>query len=389
MLDVQYETSPLIGLGSARVRKSPFFEATRRWGAKAYTVYNHMYMPLWYESPEADFWHLVETVTLWDVGVERQVEIIGPDAARFVQLLTARDLSTMQVGQCKYALLCTDDGGVVNDPIILKLRENKFWISAADADVRLWALGILHSGRFDITIKEPDVSPLQLQGPRSLEVMRDLFGGWVDDLKYFWFRKTELDDIPLLVSRTGWSSERGYEIFLRDAEHGDRLWERIMEAGKPYGIAPAAPSTIRRIEGGMLSYGADMDLSTNALELGLDRIVDLDIEAEFMGKAALHRIRADGPKRKLVGLELGGLPLTAPNEEPWRAYVDGDPAGTLTSAVYSPRLEKNIALALLNVEFVETGTALVVRAPDGDRPGTVVPVPFYDAKKGLATGKVA
>ncbi len=389
MLDVQYETSPLIGLGSARVRKSPFFETTRRWGAKAYTVYNHMYMPLWYESPEADFWHLVEAVTLWDVGVERQVEIIGPDAARFVQLLTARDLSAMQVGQCKYALLCSDDGGVVNDPIILKLRENKFWISAADADVRLWALGILHSGRFDITIKEPDVSPLQLQGPRSLEVMRDLFGGWVDDLKYFWFRKTELDGIPLLVSRTGWSGERGYELFLRDAEHGDRLWERIMEAGKPYGIAPAAPSTIRRIEGGMLSYGADMDLSVNALELGLDRVVDLDIEADYIGKAALHRIREEGPKRRLVGLELSGLPLKSPNEEPWRAFADGEPAGTMTSAVYSPRLEKTIALALLNVEIADGRAPLIVRSPDGDRPATVAPIPFYDAKKSLATGKVA
>ena len=377
--------SKAVGI-SARVRTSPFFEATQRWGCKGYTTYNHMYLPLYYEGLEADFWRLVEHVTLWDVAVERQVEITGPDAARFTQMLTPRNLSTCAVGQCKYAPITDENGGLINDPVLLRLGENHFWLSLADSDVLLWAKGLAAGTGMNVNVGEPDVSPLQVQGPKSTDVMRDLFGPWIDELKYFWFRETDLDGIPLVVSRTGWSSERGYEIFLRDGARGDELWETVMAAGRPYEIGPGAPNQIRRIEGGLISYGADATLSENPFELGLDRLVDLDQEADFIGKAALKRIKAAGVDRRLVGVEIAGARLAISNERFW-PLVGHDPARfKITSAVYSPRLEKNIAMALVPVDLTAEGTALQFSAPFGTLDATVVPMPFYDPKKSLAKG---
>jgi len=375
------ELAPRIGFGS-RVRKSPFFEATLRWGCKAYSIYNHMYMPLYYESPVADYWKLIETVTLWDVAVERQLEITGPDAARFLQYMTPRNLSTMAVGQCKYVVICDQHGGVINDPVLLKLGANQFWLSMADSDLLLWAKGLQANSGFNVALSEPDVSPLQVQGPASVQAMTDLFGDWIGDLKYYRFAETVFDGMPLVVSRTGWSSERGYEIFLRDSVYGDKLWELIMAAGQRHGIAPGAPSTIRRIEGGLLSYGADMDLSVNPYELGLARLIDLDMPADFVGKGALRRIAAEGPLRKLVGMELAGEPLSGPNEEPW-SLLDGEGgmAGKLTSAVYSPRLDRNIALALVRRDLATDGRQLEVARPRAPMMGTVVPFPFHDPQK--------
>ena len=365
-----------------RIRKSPFYDATLRYGCKAYSTYNHMYLPVFYESPEADYRRLIEAVTLWDVGVERQVEITGPDAARFTQFLTPRNLSTCAVGQCKYVLLTTERGGIVNDPVLLRLAEDRFWLSLADSDVLLWARALAHALGYDVEVGEPDVSPLQIQGPRSFEVMRDLFGGWIEELRYFWFRETELDGIPLVISRTGWSAERGYEVFLRDGRHGDRLWDVIMEAGKPYGIGPGAPSTIRRIEGGLLSYGSDIDLDTNPYEIGLGRLVDLDQEADFLGKAALAEIARDGVARRLVGLDIEGPRLPA-NEEPWAVAADGRTVGKATSAAHSPRLGKNIALAMLATEVSAPGNGVEVSTPLGPKAAKVVELPFFDPKKRL------
>ncbi len=380
--------SSLIGFGP-RVRQSPFFAATLRWGAKAFSTYNHMYMPLYYDSPVADYWKLVEAVTLWDVGVERQVEIAGPDAARFTQYLTPRDLSKTQPGQCKYVLLCDEAGGIVNDPVLLKLAEDRFWLSLADSDVLLWAKGLALAGGWNVEVREPDVSPLQVQGPKSPQVMIDLFGDWIEELRYFYFRETELDGIPVVVSRTGWSSERGYEIFLRDGSRGDELWERIMAAGAPHGIAPGAPSTIRRIEGAMLSYGSDMDLSVNPYELGLGRLVNLDAPIDFVGKAALARIATEGATRRFCGLEIEGAPLHSGNREHWACSRAGVACGTLTSAIYSPRLEINMGLALLSTDATELGSEILIESPDGPLSAKVVPLPFYDPKKSLATGSPA
>ena len=373
---------PHIAFGT-RVRTSPFFDSTRRYGCKCYSVYNHMFMPVYYDSPVADFWKLVNDVTLWDVAVERQVEITGPDAARFVQRLTPRNLSACAVGQCKYVLITAADGGIVNDPVLLRLGENHFWLSLADSDVLLWARGAALNAGLDVTIAEPDVSPLQIQGPKSTEVVEALFGDWVRELKYYRFREAELDGIPVVLSRTGWSTERGYEVFLRDGRHGDRLWEMIMAAGKPFGIAPGAPSTIRRIEGGLLSYGADMTLDNNPFEIGLERLVDLDQAADFIGKDALRRIKAEGVGQRLVGLEIAGPPLAAPNQAPWPVRAGGEAVGRVTSAVHSPRLEKNLALAYLRVGHDAIGTVLSVALPDGPAEATVAETPFYDPKKAL------
>ena len=371
------------GFGT-QIRKSPYFDATVRWGAQGFSVYNHMYIPRDFGDPERNFWTLVNDAILCDVAVERQVEITGPDAARFVQMLTPRDLSKMAVGQCKYILITNADGGILNDPILLRLAENHFWISLADSDILLWAQGVaVHSG-MDVTIAEPDVSPLQLQGPKSGVIMQDLFGPEIADLRYYWLREMDLDGIPLIVSRTGWSSELGYEIYLRDSAHGDALWERIMAAGMPHGLKPGHTSSIRRIEGGMLSYHADADIHTNPYELGLGRLVNLDMQADFIGKAALARIHAEGPKRQQIGLVLECAPLSGPNTRFWPITQNGAVIGKVTSAVYSPRLQKNIALAMVDSAAAILGAQVEVTTTSGVVAAHMVERPFYDPKKTIA-----
>ncbi len=371
------------GFGT-QIRKSPYFDATVRWGAQAFSVYNHMYIPRDFGDTEQNFWNLVDQAILCDVAVERQVEITGPDAAKFTQMLTCRDLSKMSVGQCKYILITNADGGIFNDPILLRLAENHFWISLADSDILLWAQGVaVHSG-LDVQIKEPDVSPLQLQGPNSGLIMQALFGDSIADLKYYWLRELELEGIPLVVSRTGWSSELGYELYLRDGSKGDQLWELIMAAGASHGLKPGHTSSIRRIEGGMLSYHADADSNTNPFELGLDRLVNLDMEAEFIGKAALRKIKQEGAMRKQVGLILDCAPLTGPNTTFWSIQQDGATIGKVTSAVYSPRLKQNIALAMVATDAAILGAEVEVSTKTGAVKATMVERPFYDPQKQIA-----
>ena len=371
------------GFGT-QIRKSPYFNATVRWGARAFSVYNHMYIPRDFGDPEQNFWNLVDQAILCDVAVERQVEITGPDAAKFTQMLTCRDLSKMAVGQCKYILITNADGGILNDPILLRLAENHFWISLADSDILLWAQGVaVHSG-LNVQITEPDVSPLQLQGPNSGLIMQELFGYSITDLKYYWLRELELEGIPLVVSRTGWSSELGYELYLRDGSKGDQLWESIMAAGASHGLKPGHTSSIRRIEGGMLSYHADADIDTNPFELGFDRLVNLDMDAEFIGKAALRKIKQEGPMRKQVGLVLDCAPLTGPNTTFWAIQQDGATIGKVTSAVYSPRLKQNIALAMVATDAAIMGAEVEVLTNTGAVKATMVERPFYDPKKQIA-----
>ncbi|MDC3368059.1 glycine cleavage system protein T [bacterium] len=371
------------GFGT-QIRKSPYFDATVRWGAQGFSVYNHMYIPRDFGDPEQNFWNLVDQAILCDVAVERQVEITGPDAAKFTQMLTCRDLSKMAVGQCKYILITNADGGILNDPILLRLAENHFWISLADSDILLWAQGVaVHSG-LNVQIKEPDVSPLQLQGPNSGLIMQELFGDSIADLKYYWLRELELEGIPLVVSRTGWSSELGYELYLRDGSKGDQLWELIMAAGASHGLKPGHTSSIRRIEGGMLSYHADADIDTNPFELGFDRLVNLDMDAEFIGKAALRKIKQEGPMRKQVGLVLDCAPLTGPNTTFWAIQQDGATIGKVTSAVYSPRLKQNIALAMVATNAAIMGAEVEVLTNSGAVKATMVERPFYDPKKQIA-----
>ena len=371
------------GFGT-QIRKSPFFEATVRWGAKSFSVYNHMYIPRDFGDPERNFWNLVNEAILCDVAVERQVQISGPDASKFVQMMSPRDLSSMKVGQCKYVILTNQKGGILNDPVLLKLDDDRYWFSLADSDVLFWAQGLAHHSGLDVDIVEPDVSPLQLQGPKSRIIMSELFDEDFSDLKYYWFKKTKLGDIDLIVSRTGWSSELGYELFLLNHKQGDELYERIMKKGKSLGLHPGHTSTIRRIEGAMLSYHADMDIHTNPFELGLDRLIELDKKFDFVGKEALQRIKKEGLSRLQVGLILEGAPLPQPNTRFWGLSHDGVNVGKVTSAVYSPRLKKNIALAMVSRSFTKIGTELTVDTFKGIRKCSVVKKPFYDPKKSLA-----
>ena len=372
------------GFGT-QIRKSPYFNSTVKWGATGFSVYNHMYIPRDFGSPEQNFWNLVNEAILCDVAVERQVEITGPDATKFIQLLTPRDLSKLAVGQCKYVLIVNNQGGILNDPVLLRLKENHYWLSLADSDILLWAQGVAVNSNLDVKISEPDVSPLQLQGPNSGKIMEALFGESINDLKYYWLRELDLDGIPLIVSRTGWSSELGYELYLRDGSKGDQLWEKIMSAGKPHGLKPGHTSSIRRIEGGMLSYHADADINTNPYELNLGRLINLDTDINFIGKDALQKINTDGIKRKQVGVILDCEPLISPNTTFWEIKKDNQQVGKITSAVYSPRLKQNIALAMVSINQSEIGTVLDVKMNDKIVKATIVEIPFYDPKKKLAS----
>ena len=369
-----------------QVRKSPYFDATVRWGAKGFSVYNHMYIPRDFGDPVQNFWNLVNDAILCDVAVERQVEITGPDAAQFVQLLTPRNLSECAVGQCKYVLITDENGGVLNDPVLLRLAENHFWLSLADSDILMWAKGVAVNSGLDVNLGEPDVSPLQLQGPRSGDIAKAIFGERIDGLKYYWLEEFELNGIPLIISRTGWSSELGYEIYLRDGSRGNELWDHIMEIGEPMGLVPGHTSTIRRIEGGMLSYQADMDYTVNPFELGLGRLVDLEMDADFIGKEALKKIKSEGVKRHQVGIEISCTPLKHPNTSYWPIMVGSEEVGYITSAVYSPRLDKNIALAMMDVNHSAIDTAAETTTPEGNFPIKVVQKPFYDPKKKITSG---
>ena len=366
----------------ARLRRSPYFDATLRHGCRGYTIYNHMFLPIKYADLDQEHERLLNDVTVWDVSVERQVEITGPDGLAFTNLLTPRDLTKCKIGQGKYVVITAEDGGIVNDPVLLRLGENHFWLALADSDVLLWAKGIAYRSGMDVTIREPDVSPMQIQGPKSREVVSALFGPAVLDLKYYYFLETELDGIPVVITRTGWSGEVGYEVYLRDGSRGDELWERVMEAGQPYNIAPTGPSDIRRIEAGILNYGIDISLDENPYEVGLDWLVDLEQEADFIGKDALAKIRANGVSRKLVGVEIAGDPLDL-NMTRWPVSIDGSEVGYITSAVYSPRLERNIGYAMVPIEHAEVATTLTATVPHGEVDITVVEKPFIDPKKDI------
>jgi aminomethyltransferase len=367
-----------------QIRKSPYTDVALRWGAVEFSVYNHMYIARDFGDRVQNFWNLVNEAILCDVAVERQVEITGPDAAKFTQYLNCRDLSNCEVGQCKYVLLTDQDGGIINDPILLKLGENHFWLSIADSDVLLWAKGLAANSGLDVKIDEPDVSPLQLQGPKSRDILRAAFGEAPAALKYYRFIEHDWDGVPLVISRTGWSSELGYEIYLRDGSRGEDLWEHLMKVGQPLGLQPGHTSGIRRIEAGMLSYQADMNLKNNPFELGMDRLVNLEMEADFIGKEALMRIRDEGVSQLCVGLEIEGKPFVGANEEYWPLTHDGQRIGTVTSGIHSPRLEKNIGLAMVQRKYADIGTQLVVNMVGESRNCEVVPKPFYDPNKSIA-----
>ncbi|GAA5156554.1 glycine cleavage T C-terminal barrel domain-containing protein [Pseudonocardia eucalypti] len=377
-----------------RLRKSPYFWKSREHGVASYSVYNHTYHPRHYGDPIGEYWSLLNGVTLWDVGVERQVEISGPDAFDFTNLLVPRDLTKCAVGQCKYVFITAPDGGIINDPVLLRVERNRFWLSLADSDVLLWALGVAHAGGWNVTVKEIDVSPVQIQGPKAKDLMVDLLGPTILDIGYYHLRHYRLDGLDVVVSRTGYTSEIGYEIYLYEAtKNAGQLWDVVWRVGQPHGLRPIGPSHIRRIEGGMLAYGCDITLDTNPLEVGYDYrwMVDLEQEADFIGKQALIEAKARGITRQLVGVRIDGPPLGSYVDgtmiEPFEVRTgDGTLVGSVTSACHSPRLEYNIGLAMVPIGLSELGTELVVATPTGSQRAVVVPKPFVDPGKEIPKG---
>jgi glycine cleavage system aminomethyltransferase T len=369
----------------ARNRRTPYYEATQRYSPKGFTVYNHMYFPIRFDTFEAEFDALLNAVTIWDVAVERCLEISGPDGSGFAQLLTPRDLSKCAVGQAKYVLICDSDGGIVNDPVLTRMDENTFWFALASSDALLFARGLRNAyPDLKVTIREADVAPLQVQGPRSKDLIRDLVGDSISDLKYYWWRRAEIRGIPVVVTRTGWTSEVGYELYLLDTSRGTELWEALMEVGAPYGVKPTGPSDIRRIEGGIFNWGADMTYENNPFEMGLERLVDFGLTDDAsISIAALRRIRDAGVRHRIAGVELDGDPFPALNNVKWPATAlgGGGLIGKVTSAIYSPRLERNIGYCWLPAAMARNGTQVRIETEWGTRTATVVAMPFVDPEK--------
>jgi aminomethyltransferase len=363
-------------------RKSPYFDATRRAGCSAYDIYNHMYLPGYYDDPVKEYWALLEHVTLWDVGVERVVEITGPDALRFTNLLTCRDLTRCAPGQGKYAPIIAPHGGIVNDPVLLRVHEDRFWLCLADSDAGLYARGIAWRSGMDVEIREPDVYPVQVQGKRAKDLIADLFDERVTGLRYYWCTEANLGDIPVVVSRTGWTGEVGYEIYLRDPDRGEDLWNLLMEVGRQYQIRPTAPVEARRVEAGIFNYGSDMTIENTPLEvMGMERLVE-EQDEDYIGKEELERQRGEGVRRKLVGIEMPGEAIESEFAEHRAALHQGARIGPVTEMVWSPRLETNIGYVWVPIELADPGIEIEVDAPGRGRvPARTAAVPFVDPRK--------
>ena len=370
-----YKTSTIIF--SPRVRKSPYFNSTMKYGAQAFSVYNHMYMPISFNGTVEDYKKLLNGVQLWDVAVERQVQIKGPDAETLSQFLTPRNIKKCSTGQAMYAPFLDFKGGFINDPVMLKIKKDCYWFSLADGDALLWVQGIAAGYKFDVDIVEPDVSPLQVQGPNSKELMTKVFGDWVNDLGFYRFTEVSHEGIPMVIARMGYSRELCYELFLQDQTKGDELWGILWQAGQDLNISAGTPNIILRLEAGILSYLADMDRTNNPYEVGLDWIVDLDQEDDFIGKKALLEISRKGPTKKLMGAEVQGDPITIFNDEHWPVLIDGKTVGSMHAMVYSPRLDKNICYTILDIEHANSGQEIIISSPEKEFVATTVDLPWF------------
>ena len=367
----------------ARNRRTPYYEATQKQGPTGFTVYNHMYFPIRFGTFEEEFDALLNHVTIWDVAVERCLEISGPDGLKFAQLLTPRNLAKCAVGQAKYVLICDSDGGIINDPVLTRMDENKFWFALASSDALLFARGLKNAyPDLDVVIREADVAPLQIQGPKSKDLMIDLLGEEIGKLKYYYWANAEIAGAPVVITRTGWTSEVGYEVYLTDTSKGTAVYEAIMKAGEPHGLRPTGPSDIRRIEGAIFNWGADMTYENNAFELGLDRLVDFDLDdPASISMAAYRRIQKEGVARRINGVVVEGEPFPALNNTKWPVSIGGRQVGQVTSAIYSPRLAANIGYAWLPVANSQEGQKVTVETEWGERDATVTPMPFVDPQK--------
>ncbi|WP_282610898.1 dimethylsulfoniopropionate demethylase [Pelagibius sp. Alg239-R121] len=365
---------------SRRIRRTPYTDRVEAHGVRGFSVVNHMLLPKAFQaSREEDYWHLREQVQIWDVSCQRQVEIRGRDAARLVQWMTPRDLRKAQRGQCLYVPLVDETGGMINDPVLLKLDEDHFWLSIADSDVMLWAKGLALGAGMDVTVDEPDVSPLAVQGPKAEDLLVKIFGEEIRDIKFFRYGWFDFQGTQQLIARSGYSKQGGFEIYLRDGTLGPALWDRVWDAGIEFGITPGCPNLIERIEGGLLSYGNEFTRENNPFECGLGVYCTLDGSIDFVGRAALQEVKQQGMQRLIRGVRFEGAPCPSCGK-PWPVTAggpDGPQIGQITSAAYSPRLECNVGLSMIERGYWEPGRAVTVHSSDGlVRPGEVSKLPF-------------
>ena len=353
---------------SRRLRATPFTSRVSKLCVSGFTVYNHMLLPTVFESLQEDYKHLKEYVQIWDVSVERQVQLLGEDAHKLACMISARDLTNAQTGRCYYAPICDQSGAIINDPIALRLADDKYWFSIADSDLLLWVQGIALGLDLNVEICEPDVSPLAIQGPMAEDLMVDVFGTEIRNIKFFHFKEFPFNGRMLNIARSGWSKQGGFEIYLNDSQLGPELWDTIWEKGEKYNIRPGCPNLIERIEAGLLSYGNDMNREDSPLEIGLEKYISLDSNVEFIGKKALLKQRKDGIKKRLLGIEIDGSempPLSMPEE----VFKDGKKIGMVTSAVFSPDYNGNIGFAMIEASNATAGTEVSVDSKAGIRKG--------------------
>ena len=364
---------------SCRIRSTPYTKCVEALGVSGYSVVNHTILPKGFKrSVEEDYWHLKEHVQIWDVACQRQVELYGPDAAHLAQLMTPRDLSQAQTGQCLYAPMIDEQAGLLNDPVILKLAADHFWFSIADSDVLLWAKGLAVGLNFDVRIDEPDVSPLAVQGPKADDVMAVVFGSEVRDIGFFRFVKINFNGHPLIIARSGYSKQGGFEIYLDDSELGENLWNTLWQAGENFNISAGSPNLIERVEAGLLSYGNEFNRENNPLECGFEKYCTFDGSIDFIGSSALQQIHRQGPKRQIRGLRFDGDPCPA-CRTPWPVRVDDKKAGQITTAIWSPRFKANVALGMIDKDFWQIGQTVVVEDQDGlHRRGTLTDLPMTE-----------
>ena len=360
---------------SRRVRQTPFTERVETSALSGYTVYNHMLLPATFTSLEDDYAHLKEFVQIWDVAAERQVEIKGPDAHKLAMMMSARDLRLAVPGKCYYAPLTDANGGMLNDPIALCLAPDRFWFSIADSDVLYWALGLAEGLGLDVEVSEPDVSPLAIQGPLADQLMAAVFGDEVCQLKFFNFGYFDWRGHSLLIARSGWSKQGGFEIYLHDTALGLQLWDDIWQAGEPFSLRAGCPNLIERIEGGLLSYGNDMTRADTPLECGLDRYCSLDSDVEFIGKSALLQQRDRGITRSLAGLRIEGEPIR-PVADTTPCRLDDKSCGYVTSAVFSPDFDSNLAIAMLSEQISRDGQEIEAYLDGQWRKAVCTTLPF-------------
>jgi aminomethyltransferase len=371
----------LIGIGT-RIRKSPYFNSTIKYGVKGFTIYNKMYLPTGFSSPAEEYLSLINDVTFGDFAAERQVEVSGPDAFDFIRYINPRNLSKCDIGDCKYIVLTDSNGFIINDACLIRLDDDKFWVSPGDGDVLLWLQGVaMHSG-MNVNICEPDVSPLQISGPKAGRLIQKLFAGEHDNLGYYKAKQTSLKNIPMVIARTGWSGELSYELYLQDRKLGNSLFELVYEAAKEFNGNVIAPNNIRTIEGGLLSYGSDFGREHNPYTIGLDRLVDVDQDIDFIGKEALKKIKENGTTSKLIGVEMDGDPIDKVPEHFWPVLnLEGKKIGRLSRCIYSPRLKKNIGLAIVDSHATEEGNKVIIESPELKYNAIVAKLPWFPAEK--------